>query len=90
MSKQSVDHFGFRGLAGLGQLVELVLRTDAFVHVDVPPNTTGEENTPPVEQSEEGEAEAYPNQNTGLAVMAFIGLVSILGLLVVVEIKGKR
>ena len=84
------DKVSAESLAKVGRLVELGLRTDAFVHVDVPPNTTGEENTPPVEQSEEGEAEAYPNQNTGLAVMAFIGLVSILGLLVVVEVKGKR
>ena len=84
------DKVSAESLAKVGRLVELGLRTDAFVDINPPTDATGGENTPPVEQSEEDEAEAYPNQNTGLAVMAFVGLVSILGLLVVVEVKGKR
>ena len=74
----------------MGRLVELGLRTDAFVNINPSSDTTGEEDTSSVDQPKEDESEAYPNQNTGLAVMASVGLVSILGLLVVVEVRGKR
>ena len=84
------DKVSAESLAKVGRLVELGLRTDAFVNINPATDTTGEEDTPSVEQPEKDESEGYPNQNTGLAVMAFVGLVSILGLLVVVEAKGKR
>ena len=84
------DKVSAESLAKVGRLVELGLRTDAFVNINPSTDPTGEEDTPSVEEPEEGESEAHPHQNTGLVVMASVGLVSILGLLVVIEARGKR
>ena len=83
------DKVSAESLAKVGRLVELGLRTDAFVDINPTMEITDEGNTTSVDQPDEGEA-SNPNRNAGLTIMAAVGLVGILGLLVVVEINGKR
>ena len=83
------DKVSAESLAKVGRLVELGLRTDAFVDINPTMDITDEGNTTSVDQPDEGEA-SNPNRNTGLTIMAAVGLVGILGLLLVVEFNGKR
>lgn len=83
------DKVSAESLAKVGRLVELGLRTDAFVDINPTMDITDEGNTTYVDQPDEGEA-SNPNRNTGLTIMAAVGLVGILGLLLVVEFNGKR
>ncbi|MEL0313007.1 MAG: M28 family peptidase [Candidatus Poseidoniales archaeon] len=83
------DKVSAESLAKVGRLVELGLRTDAFVDINPTTDITDEGNTTSADQPDEGEA-STPNRNTGLTIMAAVGLVGILGLLLVVEFNGKR
>ncbi len=83
------DKVSAESLAKVGRLVELGLRTDAFVDIKPTMDITDEGNTTSADQPDEGEA-STPNRNTGLTIMAAVGLVGILGLLLVVEFNGKR
>lgn len=83
------DKVSAESLAKVGRLVELGLRTNAFVDINPTMDITDEGNTTSVDQPDEGEA-SNPNRNTGLTIMAAVGLVGILGLLLVVEFNGKR
>lgn len=83
------DKVSAESLAKVGRLVELGLRTDAFVDINPTMDITDEGNTTSPDQPDEGEA-SNPNRNAGLTIMAAVGLVGILGLLLVVEFNGKR
>ncbi|MEL0266981.1 MAG: M28 family peptidase [Candidatus Poseidoniales archaeon] len=83
------DKVSAESLAKVGRLVELGLRTDAFVDIKPTMDIKDEGNTTSADQPDEGEA-STPNRNTGLTIMAAVGLVGILGLLLVVEFNGKR
>ncbi|MEL0182113.1 MAG: M28 family peptidase [Candidatus Poseidoniales archaeon] len=83
------DKVSAESLAKVGRLVELGLRTDAFVDIKPTMDITDEGNTTSADQPDEGEA-STPNRNTGLTIMAAVGLVGLLGLLLVVEFNGKR
>jgi hypothetical protein len=69
-------------------LVELGLRTNAFVSLDSSENQDKDEMTDntSVEPSDEQEDQ----ESRMLFVIATVGLVSTVGLLVLVELKGKR
>ena len=82
------DKVSAASLETVGQLVELGLRTDAFV--DIKPNLEAPENDTPFLGGETKEEESDANRSPALALVAFLGLVSIVGLLVVVETMGKR
>ena len=84
------DKVSADSLGKVGRLVELGLRTNAFVGIDA--HQEVQEHDSPSPDGDVGgvETEDHPRRNTGLTVMAMAGLVSIVGLLVVVEVKGKR
>ena len=82
------DKVSAESLAHVGRLVELGLRTNAFVSIGPPENQSlGEAaNTTTVEPVDEPQQQ----ESRTLFVIATIGLVSIVGLLVMVELKGKQ
>ena len=82
------DKVSAESLAHVGRLVELGLRTNAFVSIGPPENQSlGEAaNTTTVEPVDEPQQQ----KSRTLFVIATIGLVSIVGLLVMVELKGKQ
>ena len=82
------DKVSAASLETVGRLVELGLRTDAFV--DVNPTPEPLENGAPVSVDEAKDDKTGTNGSPALALVAFLGLVSIVGLLVVVETMGKR
>jgi len=82
------DKVSAASLETVGQLVELGLRTDAFV--DVNPTPEPLENGASVSVDGAKDDETGTNRSPALALIAFLGLVSIVGLLVVVETMGKR
>ena len=82
------DKVSAESLAHVGRLVELGLRTNAFVSIGPPEDQSLGEATnntmvEPVDEPEQQESRT-------LFVIATIGLVSIVGLLVMVELKGKQ
>lgn len=84
------DKVSADSLSNVGRLVELGLRTDAFVGINPSQEAAAHDGSSTDYKHEVDAPEENSNRNTGLAVLAFAGLVSILGLLVMVEIKGKR
>ena len=82
------DKVSAASLETVGQLVELGLRTDAFV--DLNPTPEPLENGASVSVDGAEDDETGTNRSPALALVAFLGLVSIVGLLVVVETMGKR
>ena len=82
------DKVSAESLAHVGRLVELGLRTNAFVSIGPPENQSLGEvaNTTTVEPVDEPQQQ----ESRTLFVIATIGLVSIVGLLVMVELKGKQ
>ena len=82
------DKVSAASLETVGRLVELGLRTDAFVDVNPTPELL--ENGTSVGVDEAKDDETSTNRSPALALVAFLGLVSIVGLLVVVETMGKR
>ena len=82
------DKVSAASLAHVGRLVELGLRTNAFVSLDSSANQDKDEMTDntSVEPSDEPEDQ----ESRMLFVIATVGLVSTVGLLVLVELKGKR
>ena len=84
------DKVSATSLNHVGRLVELGLRTNAFVGIN--PNEGAETNETATDTSSEGDEGSDNNEVRGsprLALMAFVGLVAILGLLFTVEWKGK-
>ena len=82
------DKVSAASLGTVGRLVELGLRSDAFVNVN--PTSEPLENDTSVSVDESKDDQTGTNRSPALALVAFLGLVSIVGLLVVVEIMGKR
>ena len=82
------DKVSAASLETVGQLVELGLRTDAFV--DLNPTPEPLENSASVGVDGAKDDETGTNRSPALALVAFLGLVSIVGLLVLVETMGKR
>jgi hypothetical protein len=82
------DKVSAASLAHVGRLVELGLRTNAFVSLDSSENQDKDEMTDntSVEPSDEPE----DLESRMLFVIATVGLVSTVGLLVLIELKGKR
>ena len=84
------DKVSATSLNHVGRLVELGLRTNAFVGIN--PNEGAETNETATDTSSEGDEGSDNDEARGsprLALMAFVGLVAILGLLFTVEWKGK-
>ena len=82
------DKVSAESLTYVGRLVELGLRTNAFVSIH-----SGDSEAPLVVQDNatiEPEPEPEPQESRVLFVLSALGLASILGLLVVVETKGKQ
>ena len=82
------DKVSAESLAHVGRLVELGLRTNAFVSI----NSVGDDAPLEVHNATNVEPEHEPEQQESrvLFIVATVGLGSILGLLVVVELKGKQ
>ena len=82
------DKVSAESLAHVGRLVELGLRTNAFVSI----NSVGDDAPLEVHNATNVEPEHEPEQQDSrvLFIVATVGLGSILGLLVVVELKGKQ
>jgi hypothetical protein len=82
------DKVSAESLAHVGRLVELGLRTNAFVSIGpLEEQNLGEAtNNITVEPSDEPQNE----ESRALFVIATVGLVSTVGLLVLVESKGKQ
>jgi len=81
------DKVSAESLGAVGRLVELGLRTYAFV--DIAEDNERAENTT---EPNETPSNTAPEDDTGsksLAVLAAVGLFSVLGLILVVEWKGK-
>jgi hypothetical protein len=75
----------------VGRLVELGLRTDAFVSVAENPSPTDERATAPEHDGEvDGDRSAEEHDDTsGIALLAGVALGAVCAFLAVVEWKGK-
>ena len=82
------DKVSAESLAHVGRLVELGLRTNAFVSIGPLEEQSLDEatNNTTVEPSDEPQHQ----ESRALFIIATVGLVSTVGLLVLVELKGKR
>ncbi len=82
------DKVSAESLAHVGRLVELGLRTNAFVSIGPleEQSPSGATNTITVEPSDEPEHQ----ESRTLFIIATVGLTSTIGLLVLVEFKGKQ
>ena len=81
------DKVSAESLAHVGRLVELGLRTNAFVGIEPFANQNQDEITNnTVEPSDEPEHQ----ESRTLFIIATVGLTSTIGLLVLVEFKGKQ
>lgn len=82
------DKVSAESLAHVGRLVELGLRTNAFVSIGPVQEQSPSEatNTTTVEPSDEPEHQ----ESRTLFIIATVGLTSTIGLLVLVEFKGKQ
>ena len=80
------DKVSAESLGAVGRLVELGLRTYAFV--DIAEDLDGENTTEPTESSNNTESEEDTGSKS-LAALAAIGLFSVLTLILFVEWKGK-
>ena len=81
------DKVSAESLSAVGRLVELGLRTRAFV--DIAEDNNSEEETPEDPTPEEVDDEDEQQGSKTLALLAALGLFAILGLIFVVEWKGK-
>lgn len=81
------DKVSAESLSAVGRLVELGLRTHAFV--DIAEDNNSEEETPEKPTPEEADDEDEQQGSKTLALLAALGLIAILGLIFMVEWKGK-
>ena len=81
------DKVSAESLGAVGRLVELGLRTYAFV--DIAEDNERAENTTEPNETPSNTASEDDTGSKSLAVLAAVGLFSVLGLILVVEWKGK-
>lgn len=81
------DKVSAESLGAVGRLVELGLRTYAFV--DIAEDNERAENTTEPNETPSNTASEDDSGSKSLAVLAAVGLFSVLGLILVVEWKGK-
>ena len=81
------DKVSAESLGAVGRLVELGLRTYAFV--DIAEDLESAENTTEPNELPSNTASENDTGSKTLAMLAAVGLFSVLGLILVVEWKGK-